>query len=89
MAQVTLTPHLARHVDCPPRAVPGATVRAVLEAYFAGAPLVRSYVLDDQGALRKHVVIFVDGQQLVSRGDLDQPVSEGASLYIMQALSGG
>jgi molybdopterin synthase sulfur carrier subunit len=89
MAQVTLTPHLARHVPCPPRTVAGATVRDVLEAYFTDEPLVRAYVLDDQGALRKHVVIFVDGQQLISRGDLAQPVSESASLYIMQALSGG
>jgi hypothetical protein len=89
MAQVTLTSHLARHVPCPPRAVAGGTVRDVLEAYFAEEPRVRGYVLDDQGALRKHVVIFVDGQQLTNRGDLGQPVSETASLYIMQALSGG
>jgi sulfur-carrier protein len=89
MAQVTLTPHLARHIPCPPRAVEGGTVRDVLEAYFTAEPLVRGYVLDDQGVLRKHVVIFVDGQQLVSRGDLGQPVSESASIYIMQALSGG
>jgi hypothetical protein len=89
MAQVTLTPQLARHVPSPPRAVPAATVREALDAYFADAPLVRGYVLDEQGALRKHVVIFVDGQQLISRADLDQPLSETASLYIMQALSGG
>ena len=89
MAQVTLTSHLARHVPCPPRTVAGSTVHDVLEAYFAEEPRVRGYVLDDQGALRKHVVIFVDGQQLTNRGDLGQPVSETASLYIMQALSGG
>jgi sulfur carrier protein ThiS len=89
MAQVTVTPHLARHVPCPPRTIAGATVLDVLEGYFAEQPLVRAYVLDDQGALRKHVVVFVDGQQLVDRGDLAQPVSESASVYIMQALSGG
>lgn len=89
MAQVTLTPHLARHVPCPPRAVAGGTVREVLEAYFVEEPKVRAYVLDDQGALRKHVIVFVDGQQLVNRGDLGQSVGESASIYVMQALSGG
>ena len=38
MPQIELTPHLARHVDCPPEAVSGATVRDVLEAYFAKHP---------------------------------------------------
>ena len=89
MAQVTLTPQLARHVPCPPRVVKGSTVRDVLDAYFAEEPKVRGYVLDDQAALRKHVVIFIDGQQLTNRGDLGQTVGESASIYIMQALSGG
>ena len=34
---------------------------AALDAYFATAPRVRSYILDDQGRLRRHVAIFIDG----------------------------
>ena len=89
MPRVTFTQHIARHVPCPARDVEGRTVRLALDAYFASEPAVRGYVLDEQGVVRKHVVIFVDGQQLTNRGDLAQPVSENASLYIMQALSGG
>jgi hypothetical protein len=50
---------------------------------------VRAYVLDEQAHLRKHVVIFVDGQQLRDRVSLGEQVRDGASIYVMQALSGG
>ena len=41
--------------------VPGTTVREVLEALFALAPNLRGYVTDERGALRHHVVCFVNG----------------------------
>ncbi|WP_437985460.1 MoaD/ThiS family protein [Sorangium sp. So ce117] len=89
MAQITFTQNLARHVECPAIEVDGGTVREALESYFALHPRVRGYVLDDQGALRKHVVIFVDGQQRKDRAGLSEPVNEQTSLYVMQALSRG
>ncbi|MGK4006518.1 MoaD/ThiS family protein [Sorangium sp. So ce1036] len=89
MAQITFTRNLARHVACPELVVAGRTVREALEGYFALHPRVRGYVLDDQGALRKHVVIFVDGQQLRDRAGLSEPVQDGTSIHVMQALSGG
>jgi molybdopterin synthase sulfur carrier subunit len=89
MAHVNFTQNLQRHVPCPPRDIHGSTVREVLEGYFAGEPRVRGYVLDEQGALRRHVVIFVNGQQLKDRKDLGEAVGDDASVYVMQALSGG
>lgn len=89
MPRVLFTKNLERHVACPTVEVAGATVREVLEAAFADNPRVRGYVLDDQGALRKHVVIFVGGEQIRDRVGLADPVPEGAELYVMQALSGG
>lgn len=89
MARVTFTANLERHVSCPPRDVPGQTVREVLDNYFREEPKVRGYVLDDQGALRRHVVVFVDGAQMRDRTHLAEAVSEDASIYVMQALSGG
>jgi sulfur-carrier protein len=89
MPRVTFTQNLTKHVPCPPRDVVGRTVREVLDRYFAEEPKVRGYVLDEQGALRKHVVVFVDGAQLRDRTNLAEEVSEGASIYVMQALSGG
>jgi sulfur-carrier protein len=89
MARVVFTPNLARHIDCAPQEVAGATVRAVLDAVFADNARARSYVLDDQGALRKHMVIFVDGAAVRDRVALADPVSDHSQVYVLQALSGG
>jgi molybdopterin converting factor small subunit len=86
---LTFTSHLHRHVDCPTETVAGSTVGAALEAYFAKHPKVRSYVLDDQGGLRRHVVIFVGGQQASDRQKLSDGVADGDEIHVMQALSGG
>jgi molybdopterin converting factor small subunit len=87
--EVVLTQNLQRHVACPNMHLPGTTVREVLQALFAEYPQVRGYVLDDQGALRHHMVIFVDGRQIKDRMHLRDPVSPDSEIYIMQALSGG
>jgi molybdopterin synthase sulfur carrier subunit len=89
VATVVFTPNLKRHVDCPTEIVDGATVRAVLEAVFAANPRLRGYVLDDQGALRKHMSVFVDGRQIADRATLADPVQPASEIYVMQALSGG
>lgn len=88
MPRVAFTSHLARHVDCPTEQVEGATVRDALERYLARYPKTRSYILDEQGELRPHVVVFVAGEQLQDR-TLRAPVADGAEIYVMQALSGG
>ena len=89
MPRLHVTPHLLRHVAAPPRDVPGDTVRAVLTAAFAAVPQARGYVLDDAGAVRHHVVIFVDGRQITDRAAQSDPVGPDAEVYVMQALSGG
>ena len=89
MVTVSFTPNLARHVDCPTVTVAGETVREALEAVFRGNERLRGYVVDDQGALRRHMVVFVNGQQIEDRVTLSDPVPAGAELFVMQALSGG
>ncbi len=89
MPQVKFTQHLQRHLAAPPADVPGATVREVLDNAIDLNPQLRSYVLDDQGRLRKHVVIFVDGRLIEDRGSLSDNVGESSELLVMQALSGG
>ncbi len=89
MPHVTFTANLQRHLACPPMEVPGATVREALEAVFAGNPRLRGYVLDEHGALRHHMAIFVDGTPIRDRKAQADPVAEGGNIFVMQALSGG
>ncbi|MDZ4842731.1 MAG: MoaD/ThiS family protein [Hyphomicrobium aestuarii] len=89
MATVAFTANIQRHVACPAVDVPGKTVREALEAVFAANPNARGYVLDDQGALRRHMTIYVDGVIITDRVRLTDPVGEASSIYVFQALSGG
>ncbi len=89
MPQVRFTQNIQRHIACPPRTVGGATLRQVLEAYFGGIPAARGYVLDDQGALRKHMAIFINGEPVLDRTRLADPVPEDGVVDVLQALSGG
>jgi len=89
MPHIRFTQNIQRHVPCPPATVAGATVRQVLDAYFATNPPARGYVLDDQGALRKHMAIFINGEPVLDRAALSDLVPPEATLDIIQALSGG
>lgn len=89
MAQVAFTQNLQRHVPCPPCVVPGLTVRESLEAAFGLYPKLRGYVVDEQGALRFHMAVFVDGVPIADRRHLGDAVSDQSRIYVMQALSGG
>lgn len=89
MAKVAFTENIQRHVACPPTEAPGATVREVLDNVFTQNPRARHYVLDDQGALRRHMIVFIDGMIIRDRKALSDPVGEDSSIYVFQALSGG
>jgi hypothetical protein len=56
-------------------------VGEALESVFGGKPQVRFYVLDERGALRKHVCIFADdGERLAHEAALVRrigPVAAG------------
>ena len=89
MAQVHFTRWLRAIVPDAPRTARGATVGEALDALLAQRPHVRSYVLDEQGRLRKHVCIFVDGSRLPRETALAHRISPESQLHVMQALSGG
>jgi hypothetical protein len=89
MPRLTLTQHLDRFVAWSPRDVPGTTAAAVLDAAFVDCPALRGYVLDDQGRVRKHVMILVDGEMIRDRLTLTDPVGPQQEVFVMQALSGG
>jgi len=89
MAEIHFTSHLRTLVTDGPLSAEGATVGEALTKVLAAQPHVRGYVLDDRGALRKHVCIFADGERLAHDGALGRRIGSDTKLYVMQALSGG
>jgi sulfur-carrier protein len=89
MARIVFTQNIQRHVACPETEVSGGSVREVLDNVFAANPQARSYVLDDQAGLRRHMTIFVDGEAIRDRARLSDPVTAGSTVHVFQALSGG
>ena len=69
--------------------VAGDTVDEVLNSLFLLHPSLRGYVLDEQGVVRHHVAVIVDGEAVRDKRNLVQPLGKHGELYIMQALSGG
>jgi molybdopterin synthase sulfur carrier subunit len=85
MPRVIFTSNLQRHVSCPECEVVATSVSAALEEVFKQQRQLRGYVLDEQGDLRRHVFIFVDGQ----RARLSSSVRDTSEIYVLQALTGG
>ena len=89
MPTVRFTQNIQRHLACPTRQVAGATIRDVLDSYFLLHERTRGYVLDDQGRLRQHMAIFIDGAVIQDRDELSDRVAPDAVIDLIQALSGG
>ena len=89
MVHVEFTPHLSRFLACPPLDVDGSTVRAALDAVFAERPALKSYLVDDQDRLRKHVALYVNDRPIADRTGLSDGLADGDRLFVFQALSGG
>ncbi len=86
---MTFAKAIQRHAACPPAEVDGGTLHAVLGAYFERHPDARSYVLDERGAVRKHVAVFVNDTLVTDRDGLSDSIGEDDRVAVFQALSGG
>ena len=64
----------------------GATVAEVLDALDAKYPGIRFRMIDEQQHIRRHIRMFVSGEQV---RDMAQPLGPKDELVIVQALSGG
>ena len=89
MPRIVFTSALRRFLAVPETRVAGATVGDALEGVFGDNQALRSYVLDDQGALRRHVAIYVNGKKVRDRTGLSDPVACDDEIYVFQALTGG
>lgn len=89
MARLIFTQQLARFTAVPQVETGAAILRAALEAAFAANPLLRGYVLDEQGHVRENVAIFIDGRRCADRVRQGDALAPDSQVYILQALSGG
>jgi hypothetical protein len=90
MPYVKFTSHLQRFFpELQATTVEGQTVAEVITALDSRYPGIADYLLDEQGALRQHVNIFIDEDQITDRKSLQDAVEERNRIYIFQALSGG
>lgn len=86
---MTFAKAIQRHAACPAAEVQASTLRGVLDSYFALHPEARMYVLDERGAVRKHVAVFVNDTLVVDRDELSDEIGDHDRVSVFQALSGG
>ncbi|RXZ42174.1 MoaD/ThiS family protein [Crenobacter cavernae] len=89
MSRIVFAPAIQRYIASPEREVSEATVGAALEAVFCIQPELRGYLLDDQGQLRRHLAVFVDGRAIRDRQHLSDGIGASSQIYVVQALTGG
>jgi len=65
------------------------TVADVLMQVEQKFPGIKNYIVDEHGALRKHVNIFVNEDLIYDKIKLSDKVDDKTVVYFMQALSGG
>lgn len=89
MAHVEFTAQLHRYVDTPVLDCNATRLGDALAAAFDVNPRLRGYILDEQGHLRTHVAVFIDGHKARDRQGLTDPLAPASRVYVLQALSGG
>ncbi len=89
MVLVRFAAHLRSHVPCPDQEVDQGALGDCLLRAFADAPAMKDYVLDDQGHIRQHVAVFINGKLHRDRQNLAWPCVAGDRVDVIQALSGG
>jgi molybdopterin converting factor small subunit len=67
----------------------GDTLAAVLDALEAVHPGLRARVLDDGGALRRFVNVYVNDDDVRFAEGLATPTPDGTSISIIPAVAGG
>jgi len=89
VARVSFAKAIQRHAACPAADVDGDTLRGVIDSYFQIHPEARTYVLDERGAVRKHVAVFVNDTLVIDRERLSDTIAADDRVSVFQALSGG
>ena len=67
----------------------GSTLAEVLDSLESDHPGLKARVLDDAGALRRFVNIYVGDDDVRFIGGLEATVADGAKISIIPAVAGG
>ncbi|MFT4166607.1 MAG: MoaD/ThiS family protein [Microlunatus sp.] len=67
----------------------GSTLAEVLDSLESNHPGIRTRVLDDAGALRRFVNVYVGDDDVRFIGGLQAAVADGAKVSIIPAVAGG
>lgn len=67
----------------------GGTLAAVLESLESSFPGIKARILDDAGALRRFVNVYVGDDDVRFIGGLEAAVPDGARVSIIPAVAGG
>ena len=67
----------------------GSTLAEVLDSLEANHPGIRTRVLDDTGALRRFVNVYVGDDDVRFIGGLGAEIADGAKISIIPAVAGG
>ena len=67
----------------------GATLHGVIDALEADHPGIRARILDDAGALRRFVNIYVGDEDVRFAQGLDTPIPAGSQISVIPAVAGG
>jgi molybdopterin converting factor small subunit len=68
---------------------PCRTVGDALAALGRKSPGALDRIMDEQGTLRRHVNLFVNGESIRFLDGLATPVPNGATIFVLAAVSGG
>jgi molybdopterin converting factor small subunit len=71
--------------DCRDHAVEAATVREALRALERAQPELRGWILDERGAVRRHINVFVNGEA----GSEETALGGDDRIDVLPAISGG
>jgi sulfur-carrier protein len=66
-----------------------ARLELVLDLVSESWPVLGRRVRDDTGAVRRHVNVFVDGEDVRRTGGLATPVPDGAVVHVLPSVAGG
>lgn len=85
MAIVRLRGQLEKLAGGSEHRIEGATVTELLEELERSKPALEAWILDERGVIRRHINVFVNGEQ----AEPDTAVGADDKIEILPAISGG